>query len=313
MSYFSRAVASLRDPLFPYWVANLYGFGKWIRRYGYYPSFLPLCISSTHGAGDNYVSGPALCELNSDAPVQFYNCSKQVERWKLYSTKKCYVMHSPFVFARKCLKINLENNRYGSVFYAAHATSNVFDDNPVERYIQELEKVPSRYKPVKVCLHWNEFRLGHDELYRKAGFEVVTAGDPVDPRFTERFYAILLTAKYAFSNSFGSNALYAVEAGVPFGLYGIEPNYWNESDENMEKGCYTSYLSTDYRQQAAVLFRGLPNEQVTFEQVAFARYYLGVDEGVSRLKMAWLLYKSLGIWLWGKFKKLVSRGLRNST
>ena len=33
----------------PYWTSELYGFGKYIRQYGYYPEELPLMIFTDHG------------------------------------------------------------------------------------------------------------------------------------------------------------------------------------------------------------------------------------------------------------------------
>lgn len=311
-SYLARAIRNLSSPLFPYWTAGAYGFKRWISRYGYYPSFLPLCIYTDHGPGDSNLLS-AKHELESDAPVQFYHCPAGVTKWKKQSKKECHVLFSPFVFARKTLKISFNQDARGSVYFMSHGTANVRDLTPIELYIKDLESVPEKYKPVRICLHFNEVSLGYGEIYKKLGYEVVTAGDPAAQQFTEQFYKILSTARYTFSSSFGSHALYAVEMGVPFGLYGTNPDYFNKDDPNIEHGHYTSYLRSTYYQQAMTLFSGLPGEQVTPEQLAFARYYLGVDDGVNRPKMAWILYKALGIWLWGKFKKLVSRRIHNRT
>lgn len=308
--YLGRVANNLRNPLFPYWTASAYGFRKWISKYGCYPSFLPLCIYTDHGPGFHK---PAPHELKSDAPVQFYHCKQSVELWKELSGKECQVLFSPFVFARNALKISFNPEARGSVYFMSHGTANARDLTPIDLFIKDLESVPEKYKPVSICLHFNEVSLGYGEIYEKLGYQVVTAGDPVDQQFTERFYKILSTSRYAFSSAFGSHALYAAEMGVPFGLYGTKPNYWNDSDPNIDKGSCNHYLLSDYYQQAFAIFDGLPGEHVTAEQMAFARRYLGVDDGVSRLKMAWILYTSLGIWLWGKFKKLVLRLLHNRT
>lgn len=305
-TYLARVINNMADPMFPYWTAGIYGFKRWISRYGYYPSFLPLCIYTDHGPGASE-DHPSWDELASDAPVQFYHCSEVVERWKKQSKKECHILHSPFVFARKSLKISSAPDRAGSIFFAAHATSVTLDINPIDIYIKELESIPDKYKPIKICLYFNEVLLGHDEVYRKEGYETVTAGDTEDQDFTEKFYKILSTAKYVLSNTFGSYALYAVEMGVPFGLYGTNPRYFNIEHPDIEYGEDSNYMRFVYFQQAAALFNGLPGEQVTVEQAAFARRYLGVDDGVSRLKMACILYRSFGIWLWRKFRKLVSR------
>lgn len=211
-------------------------------------------------------------------------------------------MSSPFIFARRQLNIRPLPERIGSIFFVSHGTSYVVDQNSCEVYHSDIMKLPERYKPVKICLHINEIKLGYKQVYEKLGYQVVTAGDTSDQNFTERFYRILSTARYTFSNLFGAYALYSVEMGIPFCLYGTGPKYLNEGDLNVELGEYTSYLYCDYYKRAVMLFSQMPEDQVTPEQTAFARYSLGLDEGVSRLHMSWILYKSLVIWVFGKVK-----------
>lgn len=297
-----RAFGRLKDPLFPYWTASVYGFRKWISRYGYYPKFLPLCIYTDHGPGDNG-NLPAPHEYASDAPVQFYHSSEAVERWHERSDKECHILYSPFVFARRKLRILPDSGRSGSIYFVSHGNSALLDTNPEKLYLDELKNISEKYRPITVCLHFNEVCLGYVDFYNQNGYSVVTAGDPTDQEFTERFYRILSRAKYVISNQFGSYALYAIEMGLPFGLYGTEPAYVNLADPNIEEGQYISYLKSDYYQQAVALCNGLPGEELTSEQVAFARHYLGLDEGVGRVRMAIILYKSLVIWLVGKLKK----------
>lgn len=58
-----------------YWTAEVYSFGKHIRNYAYYPSFLPLYCFTDHGAGaPSY--GELLpfgleCTLKNNAKEQF--------------------------------------------------------------------------------------------------------------------------------------------------------------------------------------------------------------------------------------------------
>lgn len=39
----------LKRRLMPFWTAEVYGLGVQIRKYGYYPRCLPLCIDTDHG------------------------------------------------------------------------------------------------------------------------------------------------------------------------------------------------------------------------------------------------------------------------
>ncbi|MDH5640501.1 MAG: hypothetical protein OEY28_04340, partial [Nitrospira sp.] len=142
-------------------------------------------------------------------------------------------------------------------------------------------------------------------------YEVVTAGDSLDQRFTERFYRLLARHKYALSNLFGSYSLYATEMGVPFGLYGAGPEYYNLNDPNIEKGNYESYKKSPYYQRTDELFGRLPEDSVTPEQLEFARYHLGVNDGISRAEMARVLYKSLFVWVANRISSCF-RGTRDA-
>jgi acyl-coenzyme A synthetase/AMP-(fatty) acid ligase len=80
-----------------FWTAEAYGFGKYIRKYGYYPWFLPLAIYTEHGVGHLH-ERPYKHELESYAPAMFYHAPESVEIWKQWSNKPCHVMYSPFVY-----------------------------------------------------------------------------------------------------------------------------------------------------------------------------------------------------------------------
>ena len=289
-------------PIKPYWTANIYGFGKWVRRYGYYPPGLPLCIYTDHGPGEN-LELPSPHELGSSAPVQFYHSARKVDKWRTMSDKPCHVLYSPFVFARRSLGIGYNFEAVGTVYFVAHSTPSIEENKSIESYHREIASLPARYHPVTLCLHIHDIRKGIGELYSALGYSVVTAGDSLDQQFTERFYRILSNHKFAISNVFGSYGMYATEMGVPFGLYGTEPEYENKRDPNIEQGSYRSYRDTPYYKRAVELFGHLPTEEVTPEQLEFVTYYLGIETGVSRAQMASILYKSLVSWL---ILKLVS-------
>ncbi|MBU1980652.1 MAG: hypothetical protein KJ958_15960 [Gammaproteobacteria bacterium] len=293
IQFLRKVVSRLLYPINPYWTASIYGFGKWIRRYGFYPPMLPLCIYTDHGPGD---AGPFDHEIGSTAPVQFYHSPDGVERWRANYTKPCYVLYSPFVFARKQLQISRLDDAKGTLFFVAHSTESVHDRKSVEMYHHELSLLPEKFLPVTICMHMHDIKKGLDADYRKLGYAVVSAGESLDQGFTERFYRILVQHRYVLSNIFGAYALYAVEIGLPFGLYGSPPNYLNVSDKNIEQGEYKSYQSTEYYKTAVKLFAGLPEEQISKEAHDFVARYLGIADGISRYEMAKVLYGSFFRW-----------------
>ncbi len=291
-------------PIQPYWTANVYGFGKWIRRYGFYPPVLPLCIYTDHSPGER--SGqPFPHELQSNAPVQFYHAKSAVNKWKRKSKKPCYPLYSPFVFARKILKIQKKKNAKGTIFFPAHTTPSIDDNKTVDQYCDELDALPIEFIPVTVCMHIHDIRKGLAEKYNARNYIVVSAGDSLNQNFIGNFYNMMCNHKFALSNIFGSYALYAVEMDIPFGLYGAEPDYFNHSDSNVEKGKYTSYSEGKYYKKAKELFAGLPVAPVSKAQKNFAIKYLGLQSGITRFQMSKILYKSLIIWIYNSIKDIL--------
>ncbi len=291
-----KAINRLLYPIRPYWTASIYGYSKWIRRYGYYPPFLPLCIYTDHGPGDSSRS-PYKHELESDAPVQFYHSRGAIERWVTVSAKPCYQLFSPFVFARRSLRIERSPTACGSVFFPSHNTESITDLNDSHLYADEISRLPERFHPVTICLHITDMRLGIDKVYKAHGYRVVTAGDSLHQDFTERFYNIIKNFRYSLSNEFGAYGLYATELGIPFGLFGTKPQYFNAGDENFKIGKYECYKEKDYYINALHLFDRLPGDNISEGQKKFAEEFLGMNGGVSRPRMAAILYKSLAFWL----------------
>ncbi len=276
-----------------YWTSEVYGFGKWIRNYGFYPNWLPLCIDVDHGIPlDEY---PSKHELESDAPAFFSYWHVKTQRFKENKGRQCYTLPSPFVFARKSLKIGQIKDAQGSIFFLSHSTKLVISQKSVEEYHQELIEIPEAFKPLTICLHVHDVDRGLDREFKKLGYKVVTAGNSLEEEFTEKFYRILSKYMYAISDSIGSHTFYAIEMGIPFGLYGEEPTYINHSDPNVEIGKYTSYKELKSYKKAISLFSGLP-DRINQEQKEFIEEHLGIKYGLSRSKASFILYKSFLIW-----------------
>jgi FkbM family methyltransferase len=277
-----------------YWTSEIYGFGKWLRKYGFYPSFLPLCVDIDHGVPfDEY---PTKYELESDAPVFLSYWHIKTQKFKENKGRQCYTLSSPFVFARKSLNIEQSEDAQGSIFFLSHSTKQVVSQKSVEEYHQELKDLPEVYKPLTICLHIHDIDRGLDREFKKLGYKVVTAGNSLEEEFTEKFYRILSKYVYTISDSIGSHAFYAIEMGIPFGLYGEEPTYINYGDPNIEMGQYTSYKEIESYKKAVTLFSGLP-DRINQEQKEFVEEHLGLKYGLSRSRASFILYKSFLIWL----------------
>lgn len=291
--------------MLPYWTAEVYGFGKWIREYGHYPKLLPLCIYTDHGPP--VLGYPLKQEVDSDAPSLFTHCPSYAKRWKEITGKDCYILYSPFVFCREQRKIDKLVDAMGTIAFPAHTTANTEDQSDTEVYAKQLLKLPAKFQPVSVCLHYSDILKGADKIYRKYKIPVYTAGYYFDDRFSERFYDILKRFKYATSNLVGSYLYYAVEMGIPFSIYGQKHELVNKSDPNLSPGEYDPYKMSSFYRRAFKLFSGL-HTNITNQQKNFVEVNLGLRDAVGRSKMREILYKSLfewtfslrPIWLLGK-------------
>lgn len=277
----------------PYWTAEIYGFGKYIRHYGYFPSFLPLCIFTDHGPGGE---GPFKHELASDAPVQFYHSQRMVDKWKKVSVKPCYVLYSPFVFYRRTKNIKQSPNANGTLVYPAHSTQVIEDKSDLELYIKQILSLPEEFHPLSVNLHYHDINNGQHKIFQKYKIPVYTAGNPNDYRFTERFYSILRNFKYSTSNLPMACLFYSVEMGIPHFIYGNKPVFNNKGDNNVSPGMdFDPINEWEITRKIYDLFYGLHTE-ITPEQKEIVEIELGIRDGLSRSKMAYVLYTSFIKW-----------------
>ena len=287
----------------PYWTAEIYGFGKYIRKYGYYPSFLPLCIDTDHGAGR--VDHPFNHELESDSPVMFYHSSLSIENWKKYSTKPSHVLFSPFVFYRRKNNIRKSSSAKGTIAFYSHSIESIDNLLDPEIYIKQLLNLPAVFQPVSVCLHHTDIKKGDYKIFLKHNIPVYTAGG-LGPLFVERFYNILRNFSFATSNMVGSYLYYAVEMGLPFSIYGTNPKFINRNNDNFKIGEWDPYQEFVNYRQVYNLFKGL-NTKITVEQKIIVEDGLGISDGVSRYEMATILYWSFFKWFFSpRFWKWIS-------
>lgn len=288
-----------------FWTSEVYGFGKYIRKYGYYPSFLPLAIYTDHGVGC-FPQKPWDHELTSLAPVMFYHSSESVQIWKKFSNKPCYVLYSPFVFYRRSHNIIQDKNATGTIVFPDHTIPDVDDISDTQAYIDQLKSLPKKFQPMSVCLHFHDIRIGRHKIYLKNNISVYTAGDNFDV-FIERFYSILKKFKYASSNNLCSSLFYSIEMGIPFFIYGNKNKDINKSDPNYPIGEPIDWHKSKSHQTIEETFSGFDCE-ITENKKKIVESNLGIYNGVSRKKMAFILYTSLLRLIFSKafYKKLIS-------
>jgi hypothetical protein len=293
-----------------YWTAEIYSLGKHIRKYAYFPAFMTLPIYTDHGAGflgrlpddteESNFDPPYSHELKSGAPVQFYHSPVSVEKWRKVSSIPCYVLYSPFVFYRRKHRIEKSPTARGTLAFPAHSTPSIDDVSNIDEYAQQLKALPAPFQPVSVCMHMHDINKGQHRVFMRHGIPVYTAGNVSDIRFAERFYRLMRQFNYTTSNLVGSYTYYSVEMALPFSLYGSPQKFVNKADPNVTIGIYDPKKEYSGFRRVSELFSGL-HTQITTEQKRFCESDLGLNLGISRIKMAKILYHAY--WQQGTFSE----------
>lgn len=275
-----------------HWSAELYSFGKWIRKYGYYPSWLPLMIMTDHAPcfyGTDEPIGRTYVEI-SDIRVMFYHSKENTEMAKKEFAgfnKHVYTMYSPIAFCKKYLNIRQVDNPKGTLVFLYHTLPQTSDESDKQEFIKQLLALPTHMQPVSVCIHSHDIKKGAHHIFLQNNIPVVSAGETCDRRFGERLLTILSHFKYAISNVIGSQLYYTVMMGMPHSIYGLEPiETFQDGFPEWEQEYWNKLPGTMWRNN---LFKGL-NTTITKEQLRVVEQDMGLHDGISRLKMAKVLY-----------------------
>lgn len=294
----SRENINKGNSIWLYWSSELYSFGRYIRKYGYYPSFLPLAVYSDH-SGPSFSDVPYIHEKESRAPAFLAHRKKKVENYKKITNKKAYTLYSPQVFYRRLHHIEKSKNAKGTLALPIHSLPNAGFEFDVIKYCNELKALPEKYQPVRVSLHMHDINNDSFKEYERNGIEVVSAGNTSDQRFIERLYELIKESKFITSNDISTITFLAVEMRIPFFLFGGEEKTINFSDKNFKKGVLPKPIHKQYKylKEKLVLDEKLETFEYDDELIESVESALGLYDGISRRKMSYVLYKSLLLWL----------------
>jgi hypothetical protein len=270
----------------PFWVNNVYGIGYWLKKYAYYPSWLPLCNYIEHGLNVSKVIPKH--EKETEATLFFRYSAIKTEAHRKISNKSIHCIISPYAFYRGSKKIKKKSTAKGTLYFPSHSTELIDDLTNWDVFIADLKNIPDSFKPIDICLHPTDVDKGLDKIFISKGYKVFSAGSLTSEKFLENFYAILKNYNFTMSNHLGSYAFYSIEMGTPFSLYGAFPKLFNKGDENFELGNFTNYKKS-ITENVGNLFEGF-HSKITKEQKEFVEFELGKTQTISRLKASRLLY-----------------------
>jgi len=269
---------------------TIYGINLILKDYANFPRFLPLPCHMEHGWTP--LSDALPSDLEIDKPLMLVFSKRRQKSWKMQSKTPVYIMGSPLIHYRRMHKITKKPDARGTIVFPGHSTADIESSYNIEKYCQELKSLPKKFHPLTICLFWPDCVSKNINIYRKAGFKVVTAGPRFKKglQFAKNFYKILSTNQYATSNEIGSFTFYALDMGIPFFLTGEIPLNINTQGLNKDMG-ETARIDQQYFGRKAIkMFSTGPITKILPHQRKFADDEMGLDDCLAPKQMNELLW-----------------------
>jgi len=268
-----------------------YGFNQIIKHYARFPWYLPLPANLEHGWTPR--DHALVTDLKTTKPLMLVMSRRRKAQWQKKSKIPAQIMGSPFIHFKNLRKITQNKNAKGTIVFPAHSTFDLKSEYDIEDFCGKIKNLPEKFQPVTICLFYLDFISAKADLYRQAGFEVVTAGcklaNSLD--FAKNFYKIIVSHRYCVSNKVSSATFYAVDLGLPFFLLGEKPRL----DISKSRDLNIAYLSPGQDCQtgeiAEKLFSSGSRDKISREQKEFVESEMGIGDCLSRGQMNKLLWR----------------------
>ncbi len=272
-----------------HWTSEIYSHGYALRMQGFYPSFLPIFLTSDHGVDLQFAIPEGVEDLQRKykskhltwLPASLISKQKTIKSSRLIS-----ITHPWVPFLRKPEEVEAKN-KVGTVFFPIHSVPS-WDIQGLrdEDSILHLKSLPERLQPIVVCLHMHDWDSSRHKLFLENNFEVVTPGDTSSPQFMSAFIEVISKYKYAISESWGSQVAFVTRMGIPCQI--LPRKIEIRSEKNGRQILTSEYSKT--LQYAESLFSELPMK-ITNAQIEFVNKYLGLEFKTSRIRYSSILWK----------------------
>jgi hypothetical protein len=277
-----------------FWTSETYSLGKIYRELISWPGILQLPFTSDHGVVLNLKIGKI--DLNTESMVHFTWNHQIIENNVDKCEKQLIHIECPWVTYRKKKNYKIKKNAEGTIAFVPHSLSNLKPSaTMIEEYIQELEKLPEKFKPISLCLSAHDIRDNlHIKLKSQFPYKIVTVGDQNRRDYIDRWYDLISNFKFGVSNVFGTQIPLMIELGIPSSIIGERSNYTNSNFESdvLPYGTFDPLL-TNYAVEVSQKFEGL-HDRIQIEQLAVTSELLGIGVGCQDLtKFRRLFYKEL--------------------
>lgn len=218
-------------------------------------------------------------DLNNSLPAIITFSKKRAESLRRKTGRKTFAIGPYIHYANHYLskkQLAKEKKRLGKnlLVFPVHATSNAPTDFDIETFCQEIKRVGKNFESIRVCLYWKDVLHGNDKIYKKYGFETITAGHIFNPNFLPRLKSIIEVSSATMSNAVGTHLGYSVFMKKPHYVFVQKYKVYGNNQE-IERAT-TANKTKDYKNiEKAFLIK---NDSITTQQYNLASSFFGFDQ-----------------------------------
>ena len=286
------------------WESERTGFGKLIRRMAFYPSFLPLFVSSDHYV--DHLIEYRENEYNFIGSAYLTWNLRKADLMRSQGLNAIHVLH-PFLFwIRK--QITFQNDRNGTLVFWPHSSQFVqVICNNLDEYFELLKNLPQEFHPIKFVVSSQDLSSSDERVQLQVKklfdgpYQVDSIGNIFDKNYYKSFYDQITRVRLVTSSMAGSQVFYSLSVGIPYWIAGddlfslyhkVEGEFvpWNPIVDYPKQSDLNTY---NWFMKELRNF----NESISNELLEFVKTNMGFYATTTRISLAkevwWSLIKHL--------------------
>lgn len=253
-----------------------YGHATILKKFAGYDNNYQIKAAVEHGAD---LSQPWKTDINCLFQVLIAygkNCHNH-----LYGINKKVYTIGPFIhYAQPYLtpdQLSSEKKRLKKnlLVFPSHSTTVTDTSYDVKALYNKLISMKRHFDSIRICLYWKDINNGVHQIYRKFGFECVTAGHIFDPLFLPRLKSIIETSTITMSNFIGTHIGYCIYMKKPHFIFAQHVSHSGKDTHDIQ--LITNIEQSKIYQNIGKAFK-IYSETISQKQYKLVDYYWGLSE-----------------------------------
>ena len=215
-------VLILHRPSRIFWTWELYGLGYCLKYVQGISQRTKISTSSDHGITFSAAPWPEEYVIPANTHVT----------WSIWRTslefpdgRKVIRIRHPWIDYRKIHGFSLSKNAVGTLVFVPHSVPGLPSEFSMLSYVEVVSSLPKDFHPLVFCLQMHDVKKDIVHAIHNKGYDVVTVGNSLHPKYVRRFYGLLKNFEFATSPTIGSQLFYAHEFGVKYFLFDPENEF----------------------------------------------------------------------------------------